>query len=443
MLPYAQFNVGDLVAIFAAKPKASAPLLRGLEIDDEFELGRLLDRGVGRPSTLWYIEQTLRQAAEAKDVPGVVAMAATGDGVFYQGAFGSRNLANGSPMMLDSVFWLASMTKAITSTAAMQLVEQGKLQLDQPIGGVLPELSAPQVLEGFDDKGEPKLRAAKRPITLRHLLTHTAGFTYDFFNADTARYEKYAQLPPLGSGKNAALRTPLAFDPGDRWEYGINTDYVGKAVEAASGKRLDAYLHDHILAPLGMADTGFVPGPDQQARLVSIHGRAPDGSLAPVDFPLVKDPEFYSGGGGLYSTAHDYLAFLQMIMRRGTFNGVQILRPETVAQMSQNQIGDLNVPKLWKSIVPQLSNDVDFSVPFPNQDLKWSLSFMINTQPGLAGSSAGSLSWAGLANTYYWFDPSRRVTGVILTQILPGGDPLAGRTYVQFQSSVYKALASG
>ena len=258
----------------------------------------------GSKEVLGSIDQTLRQAAEAKDVPGVVAMAATDDGVLYQGAFGSRNLANGSAMTLDSVFWIASMTKAITSTAAMQLVEQGKLQLDQPIGGILPELSAPQVLEGFDDKGEPKLRAAKRPITLRHLLTHTAGFTYDFFNADTARYEKYAQLPPLASGKNAALRTPLAFDPGDRWEYGINTDYVGKAVEVASGKRLDAYLHDHILAPLGMVDTGFVPGPDQQARLVSIHGRTPDGSLAPVDFPLVKDPEFYSGGGGLYSTAY-------------------------------------------------------------------------------------------------------------------------------------------
>lgn len=397
----------------------------------------------GSKEVLGSIDQTLRQAAEAKDVPGVVAMAATDDGVLYQGAFGSRNLANGSAMTLDSVFWIASMSKAITSAAAMQLVEQGKLQLDQPIGGMLPELSGPQVLEGFDDKGDPKLRAAKRPITLRHLLTHTAGFTYDFFNADTARYEKYAQLPPLASGKNAALRTPLAFDPGDRWEYGINTDYVGKAVEVASGKQLDVYLHDHILAPLGMVDTGFVPGPDQQARLVSIHGRTPDGSLVPVDFPVVKDPEFYSGGGGLYSTAHDYLAFLQMIMDRGTFNGAQILRPETVAQMSQNQIGDINVPKLWKTIVPQLSNDVDFSVPFPNQDLKWSLSFLINTQPGLVGSSAGSLSWAGLANTYYWLDPARQVTGVILTQILPGTDPLAGRTYGQFQAGVYKALASG
>jgi methyl acetate hydrolase len=397
----------------------------------------------GSKEALESIDQALRQAAHEKAVPGVVAMAATDDGVLYQGAFGSRNLAGGSNMTLDSVFWIASMTKAITSTAALQLVEQGKLNLDQPIGGVLPDLASSQVLEGFDDKGEPILRAVKRPITLRHLLTHTAGFTYDFYDADTARYEKYAQLPPLGSGKNAALKTPLAFDPGDRWEYGINYDYVGKAVEAVSQKRLDVYMRDHIFAPLGMTDTGFAPGPDQQARLVSVHGRAPDGSLAPVDFPIIKDPEFYSGGGGLYSTARDYLTFLEMIMHRGQSKGTQILRPESVALMSENQIGSINVPKLWKTTVPNLSNDVDFSVAFPEQDLKWSLGFLINTRPGIAGRSAGSLSWAGLANTYYWLDPIRRVTGVILMQILPGGDQLAGRTYGQFEYGVYKALGSG
>jgi CubicO group peptidase (beta-lactamase class C family) len=396
----------------------------------------------GSKEALESIDQILRQAVQEKAVPGVVAMAATDDGVLYQGAFGSRNLANGANMTLDSVFWLASMTKAITSTAALQLVEQGKLNLDQPIGGILADLAQPHVLEGFDEAGRPKLRAAKRPITIRHLLTHTAGFTYDLFNANTARYEKYAQLPSLGSGKNAALQTPLAFDPGDRWEYGINTDYVGKAVEAVSHKRLDAYMHDHILGPLGMTDTGFAPSPDQQARLVSIHRRAPDGSLAPEEFPRVKDPEFYSGGGGLYSTAHDYLTFLQMIMHRGKANGVQILRPESVALMSENQIGNLNLPKLWKTSAPKLSNDVDFSAGFPDQDLKWSLSFMINTRPGAAGASTGSLFWAGLANTFYWLDPARRVSGVFLTQILPGSDQLAGRTYGQFASGVYKALGN-
>src|ERR1700726_4884546 len=207
-----------------------------------------------------HIDQVLRQKSEAKEIPGVVAMAATGNDIIYQGAFGKRDLAKDDAMTADSVFWIASMTKAITAAAGMQLVEQGKLSLDEPISKVLPDLAAPQVLEGFDDKGEPKLRPAKRPITLRMLLTHTAGFTYDFWDADTARYNKYANVPGIISCKNAALKTPLAFDPGDRWEYGINIDFVGKAVEAVSGQNLAVYLREHLFQPLGMKDTSFVIG---------------------------------------------------------------------------------------------------------------------------------------------------------------------------------------
>ena len=387
------------------------------------------------------IDQDLRQAAETKDVAGVVAMAATDDGILYQGAFGKRDLVKGSDMTLDSVFWIASMTKAITSAAAMQLVEQGKLQLEQPMGSLVPDLSAPQVLEGFDDKGHPKLRPAKRPITLRQLLTHTAGFTYDIWNADTGRYAQYAQLPGIISCKNAALKTPLAFDPGDRWDYGINIDFVGKAVEAASGQSLDVYLRERIFVPLGMTDTGFIIGPDQRTRLVSVHARKPDGSLEPIEFGVPQDPEFFMGGGGLYGTARDYLAFLQMLMNGGKFNEVQVLRPETVALMSKNHIGDLNVGIL-KTTAPDASRDVDLPGMFPGQDLKWGLSFLINTKQGPAGRSAGSLSWAGLANTYFWLDPARRVAGVILTQSLPFVDPRAIKLYGQFESGVYKAIGA-
>jgi methyl acetate hydrolase len=387
------------------------------------------------------IDQALRQAADAKDVAGVVAMAATDSGTLYQGAFGKRDLVKGSDMTLDSVFWIASMTKAITSAAAMQLVEQGKLQLEQPMGSLVPDLSAPQVLEGFDDKGQPRLRAAKRPITLRQLLTHTAGFTYDIWNADTGRYAQHAQLPGIISCKNAALKTPLAFDPGDRWDYGINIDFVGKAVEAASGQSLDAYLRERIFVPLGMTDTGFIIGPDQRTRLVSVHARKPDGSLEPIEFGVPQDPEFFMGGGGLYGTARDYLAFLQMLMNGGKFNGAQVLRPETVALMSKNHIGDLNVGVL-KTTAPDASLDVDLPKMFPGQDLKWGLSFLINTKQGPAGRSAGSLSWAGLANTYFWLDPARRVVGVILTQSLPFVDPRAIEVYGQFESGVYKAIGA-
>jgi methyl acetate hydrolase len=385
------------------------------------------------------IDQVLRQAADSKDVAGVVAMAATGDGILYQGAFGKRDLVKGSDMTLDSVFWIASMTKAITSAAAMQLVEQGKLQLEQPMGSLVPDLSAPQVLEGFDDKGQPKLRPAQRPITLRQLLTHTAGFTYDIWNADTGRYAKHADLPGIISCKNAALKTPLAFDPGERWEYGTNIDFVGKAVEAASGQSLDVYLRERIFVPLGMTDTGFIIGPDQRRRLVSVHARKPDGSLEPIEFGVPQDPEFFMGGGGLYGTARDYLAFLQMLMNGGTFNGAQVLRPETVALMSKNHIGDLNIG-LMKTTAPDASLDVDLPAMFPGQDLKWGLSFLINTKQGPAGRSAGSLSWAGLANTYFWLDPVRRVSGVILTQSLPFVDPRAIKLYGAFESGVYKAI---
>src|SRR3982074_3548784 len=203
------------------------------------------------------IDQVLRQKSDAKEIPGVVAMAANSKELIYQGAFGKRDLSKDDAMTLDSVFWIASMTKAITAAAAMQLVEQGKLSLDDPIGNVLPDLAAPQVLEGFDAQGEPKLRPAKTPITLRHLMTHPAGFAYNMWNGDMVKYLEKTGLPAVTTCKNDALKTPLMSDPGTRWEYGTNIDFVGKAVEASSGKRLDAYLRDHMFTPLGMSDTGF------------------------------------------------------------------------------------------------------------------------------------------------------------------------------------------
>jgi CubicO group peptidase (beta-lactamase class C family) len=388
------------------------------------------------------VDEVLRQAAETKEVPGVVAVAANSDGVIYEGAFGKRDLANGTDMTADSVFWIASMTKALTATAAMQLVEQGKLQLDEPISKVLPELAAPQVLEGFDDKGQPKLRPAKRPITLRQLLTHTAGFTYDLWDADTAQYVKAANLPGIISCKNAALTTPLAFDPGDRWMYGINIDFAGKAVEAVSGQGLNVYLREHLFQPLGMKDTDFVIGPDQKKRLVTVHARKPDGGLDPIEFGVPQEPEFFMGGGGLYGTGRDYLAFLQMLMHGGEFNGARLLRPETVAQMSKNNIGDVNISRVvLKTTAPPSTPDVDMGQLFPGQDIKWGLSFLINPQEGPAGRSGGSLSWAGLANTYFWVDPSKHVAGVILTQVLPFVDPRVLSLYGKFESGVYKALS--
>ncbi|ERF84585.1 beta-lactamase family protein [Bradyrhizobium viridifuturi] len=385
------------------------------------------------------IDQVLRQKSEAKEIPGVVAVAATGKDVIYEGAFGKRDLSKSDPMTADSVFWIASMTKAVTSAGAMQLVEQGKLSLDEPIGKLLPDLAAPQVLEGFDAKGEPKLRPAKAPITLRKLMTHTAGFCYDLWNADMGKYMEKTGTPGIISCLNAALKTPLASDPGTRWEYGINIDFVGKAVEAASGKKLDAYLRDNMFAPLGMSDTGFKISDDMRKRLVGMHARGEDGALAAMPFELEQNPEFHMGGGGLYSTAADYIKFCRMILNKGKGNGNQLLRPETVAAMGQNQMGDLSVSKMTTA-APPYTNDVDL---YPDQVKKWGLSFLINTAKTPEGRSPGSLAWAGLANTYYWIDPSRDVCGVILTQLLPFADKHSLEAFAGFEKGIYAGLDAG
>jgi methyl acetate hydrolase len=382
------------------------------------------------------IDQILRQKSDAREIPGVVAMAANSKELIYQGAFGKRDLSKDDAMTPDSVFWIASMTKAITAAAAMQLVEQGKLSLDAPIGKVLPDLAAPQVLEGFGANGVPKLRPAKTPITLRKLMTHTAGFCYDIWNADMATYLEKSGLPSITTCKNDALKTPIATDPGTRWEYGTNIDFVGKAVEAASGKRLDAYLRDHLFAPLGMNDTGFKLNESMRRRLVGMHARGPDGSLAPMPFELEQEPEFHMGGGGLYGTAGDYIKFTQMILNKGRGNGNQVLKLETVATMAQNHIGELVVPKIT-SAAPMYSNDVDL---FPGIVKKWGLSFLINTAKTPEGRSAGSLAWAGLANTYFWIDPVRDVAGVILMQVLPFFDPKCLEAFAGFERGVYAGL---
>jgi CubicO group peptidase (beta-lactamase class C family) len=380
------------------------------------------------------IDRVLQQAVEAGEVPGVVAVAADDSGVIYQGAFGRRSLASDAPMTLDTVFRIASMTKAITGTAAMQMVEQGKLGLDQPAGEVLPELAAPQVLEGFDDSGKPVLRPARGTITLRRLLTHTAGFVYDTWNANQKRYAEVTGLPAARTGKLEALNAPLGFEPGERWEYGINIDWAGRMVEAASGQDLETYMQQHIFGPLGMRDSSFDPRPDWSSRTVQVHARQADGSLTPTDTaPPPANREFYPGGGGLFSTAPDYIAFLRMLLAGGSFAGRQVLKPETVALMAQNHMGDLDVQPL-QTFNPAFSNDAEF---FPGMAKKWGLSFLINTRDTPSGRSAGSLAWAGINNTYFWLDLNKRVAGVLMTQVLPFADPAVLGLLDRFEGAVY------
>ncbi|SNS51854.1 CubicO group peptidase, beta-lactamase class C family [Tardiphaga sp. OK246] len=384
------------------------------------------------------IDRILQQASEIGAIPGAVAMAATRNEIIYQGAFGKRDASKDTTITPDSVFWIASMTKAITAAAAMQLVERDKLTLDAPLATVLQDLAETQVLDGFDSEGAPKLRPPRQPITLRHLLTHTAGFCYDMWNGDMVRYLETTGIPPFRSGLNAAMKVPIMRDPGTRWEYGTNIDFVGKVVEAVSDERLDAYFQNHLLAPLGMTDTAFVIGGDQRKRLVAMHSRGADGALTPIPFEIKQDPEFFAGGGGLYGTAPDYIKFTQMMLNNGTGNGNRILKPETVALMSQNHIGELNMTPM-ASAVPTASNNVDF---LPGIDKKYGLSFMINTAQSAEGRSAGSLAWAGLANTYYWIDPVRDVTGVIMMQVLPFADSTCLKVFSDFERAVYAGLGA-
>ena len=376
-----------------------------------------------------WIDAVLRRGVDAGDMPGVVALAATADGLLYEGAAG---------LAPDAVFRIASMTKTVTCVAAMQLVERGKLSLEAPVPAIDPALALPQVLDGFDAAGAPRLRPAKRPITLRHLLTHTAGFCYEIWDADMARYVPTSGMPSTTTGKVAALRMPLVFDPGERWEYGINIDWVGRLVEAVSGQSLDAYFSEHIFAPLGMADTGFVASPAQRARQVFVHQRQADGGLVrqPLDPP--PSPEFWAGGGGLLSTGRDYLTFLEMLLRAGRGKDAQILRADTVELMGRNHVGDLPCGVV-RTQNPARSCDVDF---FPGAPVRWGLGGMLNMEPGPNGRSAGTVSWAGLFNCYFWLDPRRRVAGLIMTQLLPFADPRAVALYGRFERAVYEALGA-
>jgi CubicO group peptidase (beta-lactamase class C family) len=317
----------------------------------------------------------------------------------------------------------------------MQLVERGRLALDAPASRWVPHLGQVQVLEGFDASGQARLRAPASPITLRHLLTHTAGFGYDIWSADLVRFQEQQGIPGIISCQNAALTTPLLFDPGTRWFYGINIDWAGKMVEAASGATLGAYLRENVFGPLGMTDTAFRISASMRQRLAKIHQRGEDGSLAPqMELEIPQEPEFEMGGGGLYGTAGDYLKFVRMILNRGRAAGTQVLAPETVDQMCANNMGRLRVQPL-KTAMPPLSHDAEF---FPGMPKSWGLAFQRNEAPASTGLSAGSLMWAGLANTFYWIDPSRGVGGVYLSQVLPFIDVKSFPLFLAVQTAAYQ-----
>ena len=382
------------------------------------------------------IHTRLTAALATHQTPGFVAAALQHGRPLFSGAFGTQHAGASAPVHEETVFWLASMTKALTSVAAMQLVEQGRLSLDAPLGRLLPALAEPQVLEGFEPDGQPVLRLARAPVTLRRLLSHTSGFGYDMWSRELGRYVEVTGLPGLGTGQRAALKQPLLFDPGTDWAYGIGTDWVGLAIEAATGEDLARWMETHLLVPLGMTSTTFAPTPDLRARQAGLNLRTPDGTLVPFELPAPPAPDFAGGGGGLHGTASDYLRFLQMLLDRGEAPGGRILKPETVAEMQRNQLGDVAIRRLTTA-APFLTHDLDMTGGGPAE---WGLGFMLHPQGGPNGRRPGSFSWAGLANTYYWVDPEEQLCAVILTQLLPFADPACLELAAIFERAVYAEI---
>lgn len=369
-------------------------------------------------------------------VAGVVAMVTDRSETVYSGAAGARRLGGDQPMTPDTVFALFSTTKAITATAALQLVEEGRLDLDAPARTHAPAIGELKVLDGFDDDGTPRLRDPRREVTTRMLLTHTGGFGYDFFNEHYNRLAQEQGQPSVITATKAALTTPLLFEPGERWEYGSNLDWVGQVVEGITGKRLGEVVAERVFQPLGMTDTSFVLDDRLRSRLASMHARGADGSLTPMDFQLPSPPEVDMGGHGLYGTVGDYLRFLRMWLNDGRGEHGVVLRPETVQMAVQNHLGDLKVTGL-PGVIPTLSNDAEF---FPGMPKSWSLPFMINDEQAPTGRPAGALSWAGLANLFYWIDRENGVAGFWATQILPFGDATSFGSYLELETACYASL---
>ncbi len=380
------------------------------------------------------IDEVLGAAVARGDVPGVVAMAAGDEGVIYEGAAGLRAADAGDPIGPDTMLRIASMTKMVTTTAALQLSDGGRLELDAPVDTYRPEFADLQVLDGFDGDAPP-LRPPASRATVRQLMTHTAGFGYWFWNRDIDRYEQVTGTPNVMPGEAAVFTAPLVCDPGTRFEYGINTDWLGKVVEAVSGQSLDQYVKVHITDPLGMTSTTARMTAAQRDSSTPVHVRSDDGSWTVTDVDWAQEPDFWAGGHFLYSTPRDYLRFQQMLLGRGALADIRIIDSATVDDAFRNQIGELFFPPAIATVHPELSTDVNLG-----PDLKWGLGLLLNEQQQPGMRAAGSGSWAGIFNTHFWVDPASRVTGSIFTQCLPFGDPPVFQLYVDFERALYESL---
>lgn len=382
------------------------------------------------------IDAFLSAEVSQRNAPGIMAMAADKTAVFYSGAFGKMDISREPEITIDTLVRIASMTKPITSVAALQLVEKGLLELDGPLETYLPALSNLQILDGFDQAGSPILRSSPKSVTLRQLLTHTSGFVYTFSNEDALRFGELGNNPIVLEKGNNFLNAPLAREPGKQWEYGIGVDWVGLLIEKITNQTLEEYFREHIFEPLKMNNTQFHLDEEQQQHLATLYVKSKDGTL--TDRGPWQNDAFLSGGSGLVSTTRDFMRFLQTILNRGEFEGMQILKPETVDLMTRNNIGNIDVRAVLHSYQPNRSLDIKF---FDKSKAKFGLGFLINTDPIPGARNAGSLTWGGLYNTFFWIDPKSGICGVFITQVLPFFDPETIDTFNQFEKLIYQSIS--
>jgi methyl acetate hydrolase len=368
--------------------------------------------------------------------PGVVAMATDRSGNFYEGAVGTRELGKDAPMTVDSVFAIFSTTKALAGTCIMQLVEEGKIKLTDPAKKYTPEIAELQVLDGFDADGQPKTRPPKRDITVNDLMLHTSGLCYEFFSEDDLKYRTAKNIPTVVSCSFPSIRTVLLHDPGERWTYGVNIDWLGRIVEQQRGKRLGEVMKERIFEPLGMQDIAFTMTDSMKERRVTILDRTADGKLTPLpDLMLPQPPEMDCGGHGLYATVGEYMKFIRMILNDGAGPNGRVLKAETVAAMAQDGLAAMGLPCTgWNTSIPSLSNTGEF---FPGVDKGWAYTFMTNREATPSGRPADSLMWAGLANCYFWIDRKSGIGGYWASQILPFQDSASYPGFVEFETAIY------
>ena len=381
------------------------------------------------------VDEVLQQAVESGAVPNVVATAANGEGPIYEGAFGPKAVGKPDPVTTDTLYRIASMTKMVTTVAALQLVERGDLDLDDPVAKYRPEFQDLKVLDGWNGD-EPILRDPASHATVRQLANHTSGLGYWFWNADLVKWESVTGTGNSLAGTEDAFTAPLVADPGTRIEYGINTDWLGKVVEAASGQPLDEYFDEHILLPLGMEQATFHPTDQQRENLVAVHLHDEHtGAWNATELDWNTAPDWWAGGHGLYCPPSEYLRFQRMLLGRGTLEGTQILQEHTVEDAFRNQVGDLEWPAEIKTAEPPTTADFNAGPGY-----KFGLGLLLNTQQQPGMRNIGSGAWAGIFNTHFWVDPRSGITGAIFTQTLPFVEPSVFQVYIDFEQALYSSL---